>query len=144
MIDGPDLPFNVSDAIGLVHEDELYLVGGVRESLEDENIVLRLNQDEPGWIRLSRSAVPKQKFFPAPVIKTRHRLPEDAVLIVSSKSSEVFFPRTGKGCIVPSFQFPRMVFDTSLNTIREKTILCGGEENNLAECYELTSVGWEK
>ena len=25
MSDGPDLPFNVYDAIGLVHEDELYL-----------------------------------------------------------------------------------------------------------------------
>ena len=54
---------------------KLFLVGGMRVGPENENVVLRLKEDWLGWRRLRRSAVPTQKFFPAPIIKTRHRLP---------------------------------------------------------------------
>ena len=38
------------------------------------DLVVRLQEDESGWTRLHRSDVPTQKYFPAPVIKTRHAL----------------------------------------------------------------------
>jgi len=77
---------------------------------------------------------------------------EDAVLIVggTEKSSEVFFPRTSTSCIVEDYEFPGGVRYHTLNTLGEKTILCGGENSTggiSAECYELTPnspTAWTK
>ena len=67
-------------------------------------------------------------------------------------SSEIFFPRTGTSCIVEDYEFPVWVYSATLNTIGEKTILCGGLKNPRkpeisAECYELTPnspTAWTK
>ena len=65
-------------------------------------------------------------------------------------SSEVFFPRTGTSCIVEDYEFPGGIYTATLNTIGEKTILCGGLKNATevsAECYELTPnspTAWTK
>ena len=70
---------------------------------------------------------------------------EEAVLIVAGAypnykpvtDSEVFFPKTGKGCIVQKFEFLSGGTSPTLNTIGEKTILCGGRSNE-EECYQFT------
>ena len=67
-------------------------------------------------------------------------------------SSEVFFPRTGTSCIVDDYEFPGGVYTATLNTIGEKTILCGGIKNpkegkGSGECYEFTpnsQTAWTK
>jgi len=69
---------------------------------------------------------------------------ENAVLIVGGSAgksavtqSEVFFPRTGKGCLVPEYEFPGGASGATLNTVGGETLLCGGVEYK-AECYEFT------
>ena len=70
---------------------------------------------------------------------------EEAVLIVAGADpsynpvtdSEVFFPKTGKGCIVQKFEFLSGPSNPTLNTIGDTTILCGGYGNE-EECYQFT------
>jgi len=80
--------------------------------------------------------------------------PEDAVLIVAGRGSifgpvtdtEVFFPKTGKGCVVQKFEFLSSPENPTLNTIGDKTLLCGGYPIK-GECYQFTpnsSTVWTK
>merc|ERR1712025_893553 len=67
---------------------------------------------------------------------------ESIVLILgasSKRKSEVFFPRTGNGCIVKDYRFTvgGKYGAPTLNTISGKTILCGGYKNK-RNCYEFT------
>ena len=80
---------------------------------------------------------------------------EDAVLIVggygynletSDGHSEVFFPRTGKGCTVPEYDYPGGVLDVTLSTIGQQTLLCGGRRDQ-SDCQEFTpgnTTAWTK
>ena len=80
------------------------------------------------------------------ISKTKFCFLENAVLIVGGHNieqpvthSEVFFPRTGKGCIVPEYEFPGGAYgnDATMNTFGDKTLLCGGWDHS-SECYEFT------
>ena len=73
----------------------------------------------------------------------RYFTEKNAVLIVGGwdnlGNTEVFFPSTGTGCSVVKYSFPDVIHSTTMDTVGDKTILCGGGGAQ-TKCYEFKPV----
>jgi len=76
---------------------------------------------------------------------------QNAVLIIGGwdnpGNAEVFFPDTAIGCSVPFYSFRDKVHSTTMDTVGDKTLICGGGGSS-KECFQFTPVGsataWRK